>query len=156
MASLALVQSPNETLSCELFDYAFWRHYISYGPNGIRETTVASTDDDYPGNRAIYGGSNRLQSVPNSLNALGDDLQTAARDTVCGNAQPTQWRPLTGEEAFDAYRTTLLHEVAHGIDIDHDRIECSPSIMSDEAALPVLRSLTPNDRAQIRVHRKHN
>ena len=156
MASLALVQSPNETLVCETFDYNFWRHYVSYGPNGLRETAIAPTDIDFPANRAIYGGDDWTQSIPNSLNALGDDFQTDAILTVCGSEPDRPWRALSPEEVIQLYQNTFLHEVAHGVDIEHDRVNCSLSIMSDEAALPVVRELTPNDQSQIRVHRKHN
>jgi len=155
-AALALVQSPNETLVAEVYDYAFWRHYVSYGPNGVRETAVAATDVDDPANRAILGGDDWTQSIPNSLDALGDDLQTAVIHTVCGSNPARSWRTLTETEVTDAYKNTFLHEIAHGLNIEHDRLDCSPSIMSDEAAVPVVRTLTPNDHAQIRIHRKHN
>lgn len=156
MASLALVRSANETLVAEVFDYGFWRHFISYGPNGLRETHVASTDEDVPEWAAIYGGSNWLQSVPNSADPFGDDFQTHAIHTVCGNSPDRPSRLLTVDELLQSYQNTFLHEVAHGLDVEHDRLNCSQSLMSDEAAVPVVRSLTPNDITQIRIHRKHN
>jgi hypothetical protein len=155
-ATLALVQSPNETLVCDVFDENFHRHYISYGPNGGRDTTVTATDVDFTAERAIWGDADRLQSVPNSFNPGGDDFNTTAINTVCGGAPNPTWRVLTIAELLESYRGTFLHEVAHGIDIEHDRLTCSTSLMSDEAAVPVVRSLTPNDRSQIRLHRKHN
>jgi hypothetical protein len=155
-ASMGLVQSPNETLVAEVFDWAYWRHYISYGPNTLRETNVAPGDTDYPANQAIHGGSDWLQSAPNSADALGDDFQTGAIYTVCGGGPNRPWRTLTADEVILDYRRVFLHEVAHGLDVEHDRLNCSPSIMSDEAATPVVRTLTANDLAQIRIHRKHN
>lgn len=156
MASIGLVQSPNETLVCDVFDAAFWRHYISYGQNNIRQTQVAATDTDFPGFLAIWGGSDWLQSIPNSLNPNGDDFQTNAVFTVCGSAQNRPWRTRTVTELLGDYEETFLHEIAHGLDVEHDRINCSISIMSDEAAVPLIRPLTANDRSQIRIHRKHN
>lgn len=155
-ASLSLVQSPNEALVSEVYDWAFWRHYISYGPNTIRETNVAAHDIDYPANHAIHGGSDWLQSAPNSADAFGDDFQTYAIQTVCGGGADRPWRTLAVDEVILAYRNTFLHEVAHGLDVEHDRLSCSTSIMSDETAIPVVRFLTPNDMTQIRIHRKHN
>ena len=154
LASLDLVQSPNETLVAEIYDWSFWRHYISYGPNAIRDTHVAATDTDYPENRAIFGEDDWVQSMPNSADPFGDDFQTTAIRTVCGGAPDSPWRAITLDELLDKYRTTFLHEVAHGIDVEHDRVDCSPSIMSDEGAVPVHRSLTPTDLSQIRIHRK--
>lgn len=155
-ASLAEPESPNETLACDIFDWAFWRHFISYGPNGVRDTVVAPTDTDYAADRVIFGEADWLQSAPNSLNTAGDDLQTITISTECGSAPDRPWRALAADELIHAYRNTFLHEVAHGVDIAHDRIMCSPSIMSDEGAEPVERRLTTNDHSQIRIHRKHN
>jgi hypothetical protein len=156
LASAAVVGSPNETLVADIYDEAFWHHWISYGPNGVRDTVIAPTDVHDSIAPAIHGGSNRVQSVPNSANFTGDDFHSSVINTVCGSAPGRPYRTLTPDEVLDSYLTTFLHEVAHALDVDHDRLECSPSIMSDEMADPVLRSLTPNDRSQIRVHRKHN
>jgi hypothetical protein len=157
MAALSLVQSPNETIVSDVFDAAFWRHYLSYGPNGRSDTAVAPTDIDDPTHLAIFGGNDWLQSAPNDLDGLnGDDFQTASRYTVCGQGNDRPWRVVTASEDIELYQSTFLHEAAHGLGIVHDRIQCSPSIMSDEATLPTTRPLTTNDLSQIRLHRKHN
>jgi hypothetical protein len=150
-AALGLVQSPNEVMAAEVFDQAFTRHYISYGADQILSTSVAPTDIDNPEHLVIEGGNDRLQSFTS-----GDDHLTTVLGTVCGSGDPDRpWRALTTEELLDLYANTFLHEAAHGLDVEHDRVNCSPSIMSDEAALPVIRPLTANDQAQIRIHRKH-
>jgi hypothetical protein len=147
---LAEVDSPNETMISELFDHAFTRHYISYGPDGILSTTVATTDNDDPDHLVVDGGSNWLQSVPS-----GDDHYTLTRRTVCGSGEDRPWRVLTTDELLALYEETFLHEAAHGVDVEHDMLNCSQSVMSIESALPVGRRLTADDRAQIRLHRKH-
>jgi hypothetical protein len=156
LASAAVVGSPNEALVADIYDEGFWHHWISYGPNGACDTVIAPTDVHDPAAPGIYGGNNRVQSMPNSANPAGDDFHTSIINTVCGTAPNRPYRTLTPNEVLDSYLTTFLHEVAHALDVDHDRLNCSPSIMSDELADPVLRSLTANDRSQIRVHRKHN
>ena len=159
------VGSVNETAVCEVMDEAFWKHYISYGGNQLRDTRVAATDTDDPAHFVIHGddsaagstalGNNdRLQSQPNDANELGDDFNTDTINVSCGTG-PQPWRALTASELVDLYQNTFLHEVAHGIGIEHDLITCSQSIMAVEGALPVVRHLTPNDLAQIRIHLKH-
>lgn len=154
--------SPNEMVASETFDYAFWRHYISYGPTGGRDTVVASTDTDDPAHSVIRGvnpttgGAHYVDSIP-----VPDDFATTTLFTSCADwrypPDPNRaWTALaTPEDLLQYYQDVFLHEVAHSIDITHDTVQCTSSVMTDDPALPLARPLTDQDLRQIRIHHKH-
>jgi hypothetical protein len=81
---------------------------------------------------------------------LGDDYLTEIAATSCNGDSASA---MTSAEVDLLKNMTVLHETAHGLDVEHSN-DCG-SVMLLSNVLPIPSTLTLEDRQQIRIHRKY-
>lgn len=145
--------SPNETLVVEIYPASFGNDAIFGGSDGL-QTTPAGDDvvTQINNTTVILTGTDAvLNSVPCDGASPCNDIRT---DMTSSSCTATDVVFMTEEQVEEEKRSTVAHETGHAVDIEHNGVPCTTSIMRLAGYLSAVNDFTAHDVNQIRVHRK--